>query len=89
MTQEQILADDILLCDRSIQTLTTHLLIRTVYHAREHTVTRITRGAKHRLWGLLPPRALPRTEEKLPIPPAVRTRSALLNFLRDEKPHWL
>ena len=89
MTQEQILADDILLCDRSIQTRTTHLLIRTVYHAREHTVTRITRGAKHRLWGLLPPRALPRTEEKLPIPPAVRTRSALLNFLRDEKPHWL
>ena len=89
MTQEQSLTDDILLCDRSVQTRTTHLLIRTVYHAREHTVTHITRGAKHRLWGLLPPRELPWTEENLPVPPAVRTGSALLNFLRDKKPHWL
>lgn len=89
MTQEQFLTDDILLCSRSVQTRTAHLLIRTVYHARTHTVTHITRGARHRLWGLLPPRDLPRTEEEIAVPYDVRTESALLRFLRNEQPLWL
>ena len=89
MEEPIILLEDLLLCDRSIQTRTAHRLIRTVYHVREHTVTHIIRGSQHRLFGLLPPRELPRTEEVIRIPETVRTKQDLLRFLREEKPQWL
>ena len=89
MEENTILCEDLLLCDRSIQTRNAHRLIRTVYHVREHTVTHTVRGARHRLFGLLPPADLPKTEEVIRLPDTVRTKQDLLRFLRNEKPRWL
>ena len=80
---------DILLCDRSLQTRMSHSFERTVYIAREHTVVHVTWGARHRLWGLLPPRAKKRTVERLQLPEYIRNKPELLRFLQKEKPRWL
>ena len=80
---------DILLSNRSIQTGTAHRFRRTIYIAREHTVVHVTWGARHRLWGLLPPKAYKRTVKRLPLPEEIQTRPELLHYLRQKQPHWL
>ena len=83
------LTQDLLLCDKSIQTGQKHLLIRTLYIAGNRSVLYIVRGARHRLWGLLPPRELGRVEQELRVPGDIRTEEQLLQYLDEKKPHWL
>lgn len=79
----------LLLCNRNRNNGITHLFERTVYLPESHTVVHVTWGARHRLWGLLPPRALERTTQRLEVPETILTKPELLRWLRQKKPRWL
>lgn len=80
---------DIQLSFHSISAKQGHFGSSTDYIAAKHQVVYSTWGAKRRLFGLLPPKQLPRKTEVLDIPEDITTEDALRDYVKKHKPYWL
>ena len=83
------LQEDILLSFHSISAKQGHFGTSTEYIAAEHRVVYRKWGAKRRLFGLLPPRQIPKTAETLDIPPEITGEAELREYVRRNRPGWM
>ena len=80
---------DIQMDFHSIHAKQGHFGSRTDYIAARRQVVHRSWGARRRLWGLLPPKAVPPTEDCLDIPEHIKTEEELWDYVLQKRPFWV
>ena len=80
---------DIQMDFHSIHAKQGHFGSSTDYIAARRQVVHRSWGARRRLWGLLPPKAVPPTEDCLDIPDYIKTEDELWDYVRQNRPFWV
>ncbi len=81
--------ENIQLSFHSVSAKQGHFGTSTEYIAAKHRVVYRKWGAKRRLFGLLPPKQIPREIQYLDIPEEITTEEALRAYVRKQKPSWI
>lgn len=89
MCEEGYLEEDRMLAWESISAKQGHFGSSTEYIAARRKVVHKVWGAKRRLLGLLPPKAIEQGPAYLDVPEWVVTEEQLLAFVDQQRPGWL